>query len=92
MKKNKTYKNAPKEINVISAKYIDGFRLQLQFDDGAKSEVDLSSFLRNPPNPLFQKYLQKKNFKQFQIVNGNLNWNDYEMIFPIAQLYAGSIF
>ena len=37
------------------------------------------------------KYREVEQFKQFSIVNGNLNWNDYEMIFPVASLYGETI-
>ena len=30
-------------------------------------------------------------FKGFEVVDGNLNWYDYEMIFPLKDLYQGEI-
>ncbi|CAN5512853.1 hypothetical protein BH09BAC6_BH09BAC6_28110 [soil metagenome] len=30
-------------------------------------------------------------FCNFEIKDGNLNWNDYDMIFPISELYEGKI-
>jgi hypothetical protein len=30
-------------------------------------------------------------FKKFKIIDGNLMWNDYEMIFPLEDLYEGKI-
>jgi hypothetical protein len=30
-------------------------------------------------------------FKNFKIIDGNLNWNDYDLIFPVADLHEGKI-
>ena len=40
---------------------------------------------------VIKKYLDETLFKQFKIVDGNLNWNDYDLIFPIYDLYQGKI-
>jgi hypothetical protein len=30
-------------------------------------------------------------FETVNIVDGNLNWNDYDMIFPVWDLYNGAV-
>jgi len=35
--------------------------------------------------------LNEKLFSNFAITDGNINWNDYELIFPISDLYNGKI-
>jgi len=35
--------------------------------------------------------LDERKFKEFQIIDGNLNWNDYDLIFPIYDLYQGRV-
>ena len=91
MKAIEKTKITKKNITVINAVYVKDFCLKVFFDDGSSQTVDLSEFLENPPNPIYKKYLKEKNLKKFQIINGNLNWNDYEMIFPVANLYRGAI-
>lgn len=78
-------------IEVVKAEYVDGYRIALTFADGAWRMVDFAAFLSRAQNPMATQYRDIEKFKQFEIVNGNLNWNDYEMIFPVAQLYAGTI-
>ena len=78
-------------LSLVSAQYLDGYRLALTFSDGTKRTVDFAAFLRRARNPMAIKYRELEQFKQFSIVNGNLNWNDYEMIFPVASLYAETI-
>jgi hypothetical protein len=41
--------------------------------------------------PSIRQYLDENKFNQFKIVDGNVNWNDYELIFPVEDLYAGKI-
>ena len=42
-------------------------------------------------HPEIRKYLDKRRFKKFTVDRGHLHWDDYELIFPIADLYAGRI-
>jgi hypothetical protein len=79
------------ELSIIDAKYIDGLRLRLKFNDGAHRTVDLRSFLERSRNPELRRYLNKSNFKKFELRNGNIVWNDFDMVFPIADLRSGSI-
>jgi len=53
--------------------------------------VDFKPFLELSLHPSIKKYLEGKRFKEFKIVDGNLNWNDYDLIFPVEDLYAGHI-
>lgn len=78
-------------LAVVSAQYLDGYRLALTFSDGTRRTVDFAAFLRRARNPMATKYRELEQFKQFSIVSGNLNWNDYEMIFPVASLYAETV-
>lgn len=78
-------------INVISAQYIDNYSIKIQFDNKFEQTVDFTSFLNNSHHPTIKKYRDKNLFQEFKIVNGNLNWNDYDMIFPIHELYSGKI-
>jgi len=52
----------------------------------------LIRWLRNSSlNPLIRAYLDLDKFKNFSIEYGNLFWNDYDLCFPIADLYEGRI-
>jgi hypothetical protein len=53
--------------------------------------VDFKSFLETSSHPSIKKYLDETKFKQFIILDGNLNWNDYDLIFPIADLHQGVV-
>jgi len=79
------------KFEVVSAKAISNYILELTFNDGVKSIVDFEPFLTNSHHPSIQKYLDLVKFKQFDIVNGNLNWNDYDLIFPLTDLRNGQI-
>jgi hypothetical protein len=81
---------AGKEINVQSAHYLGGCRLKITFSDGHVQIVDFESFLQQA-HPELRKYLNEQEFTRFSVEHGNLSWDDYEMCFPIEDLYSGSL-
>lgn len=81
----------PKTIEVVNARYTEGFRLHVFFSDGTSREVDFGLFVKRCRLPDVVKYAKPNAFKRFRVVNGNVMWGDYEMIFPVEQLYQGKI-
>ncbi|HET6399797.1 MAG TPA: DUF2442 domain-containing protein [Candidatus Kapabacteria bacterium] len=88
---DKTRKSTGPYLSVLNAKYIDDYCLLITFNDGISRIVDFGSFLRSSPHPDVKKYLDVKNFKSFHIEYGDLMWGDFDMIFPITDLYRGKI-
>ncbi|MCH7657391.1 MAG: DUF2442 domain-containing protein [Bacteroidetes bacterium] len=78
-------------IKIDSAKYIGDYAIRIQFNDGKEKLVDFKPFLSKSLHPSINKYLTEKLFTKYQIIDGNLNWNDYDLIFPIQDLYNGRI-
>jgi hypothetical protein len=78
-------------IEVASANYIGDYAIRISFNDGNEKLVDFKPFLTKSLHPAISKYLKEDLFKQFKIINGNLNWNDFDLIFPIYDLYEGAI-
>jgi hypothetical protein len=78
-------------IEVIAANYIGDYAIRILFTDGNEKVVDFKPFLTKSLHPSISRYLDESLFKQFKISNGNLNWNDYDLIFPIHNLYDGII-
>lgn len=84
----------PKELSIIEIKdavYLGDYKISLKFNDGTTKTIDFKSFLSHSHHPSIRKYLHEQRFKKFKIIDGNLNWNDYELIFPIADLYEGQL-
>ena len=73
------------------AEYVEAYKLRLQFSYGQERMVDFEPFLRNSLNPLIRKYLDLDEFKKFTVQYGDLMWNDYDLCFPIADLYEGRV-
>ena len=78
-------------IEIVGAEYLKCYQLQLQFADGKEHIVNFEKFLKASSHPDIMKYLDMEQFKNFRIVNGNLDWNDYDLCFPVADLYEGKI-
>jgi hypothetical protein len=78
-------------LEVTEAKYVSGYKLLLTFDDGEVRVVDFGPFLEKARNPDTTDYRDIKKFKGFRVEDGDLVWGDYQMIFPIMDLYHGTI-
>jgi Protein of unknown function (DUF2442) len=78
-------------LRVEKAKYVPRYKVDIEFNDGARRIVDFEPFLKKAQNPMFTKYRRLKHFKSFHIDHGDLMWGDFELIFPILDLYRGTI-
>ena len=78
-------------IEIKTAKYIGDFAIRIFFESGFNRLVDFKPFLESSLHPSIKKYLDESKFMQFQIIDGNLNWNNYDLIFPIDDLYQGRL-
>ena len=78
-------------IAIKSVKYIGDFAVRIYFSDGVNKLVDFRPFLESSLHPSIRKYLDESRFKEYQIIDGNLIWNDYDMIFPLEDLYKGRV-
>jgi len=74
-------------ITVQKAQYMEDYKLQVTFNDGRIQIIDFADFLLHSTNPHIQKYRELELFKDFQITDGDLEWNDYDLCFPVADLY-----
>ena len=83
--------NANQYIEVTEAKYVSGYKLRVSFNDGAVRIVDFGPFLKKARNPDTTDYRDLKKFKDFHLDHGDLLWGDFQMIFPIMDLYCGNI-
>ncbi len=78
-------------VTVKRAIYLGDYVIRILFSDKTERAVDFKSFLRQSAHPAITKYLKEELFKGFKIIHGNLNWNDYDLIFPIDDLYEGKM-
>ena len=78
-------------VAIEQAEYTNGYILRLRFDDGKEANLDFAPFLHQSLNPLIRQYLDIEKFKNFTLEYGDLHWNDYDLCFPIADLYEGRI-
>lgn len=80
-----------KYLEIVRAEYLSGYKIRLAFNDGMVRVMDFEPFLRKAMNPDITKYRQLRNFKKFHLHYGDLMWGDFEMIFPIMDLYERNI-
>jgi hypothetical protein len=78
-------------INIISAIQIGEYCIRLVFDDNTLQDVDFKSFLMHSHHPDIRNYINPENFARFRVEYGELVWGDYELCFPIIDLYRNTI-
>ena len=78
-------------IEIKSASYSGDYLITIVFNDGVEKSIDFKSFLLKSLHPSIKKYLDQDLFMRFDIIDGNLNWNDFDLIFPVNDLYEDNI-
>lgn len=80
-----------RSIDVVNATLLKPYQVFITFTDGFKQTVDFEPFLQNSRNPHIRKYLDLSLFADFTVENGDLYWYEYDLCFPIADLYENRI-
>jgi len=78
-------------ITVETIKQVADYILELEFNDNTKKTIDFYPFLSTSRNPMIRKYLSPEAFSKFEVLEGDLEWNDYDLCFPVADLYEERI-
>jgi len=81
-----------KTIAITQAKYLGQYEIFFAFSDQTERSVDFGGFLNRSKNPMTRKFLDEKRFNDFKIEFGDIVWNDYELCFPIQDLYEGNVY
>ncbi len=87
----KTSESTFSQLKIDAAKYLSDYVIRIKFNDGNERLVDFKPFLSKSHHPSIKKYLDEDKFSNFLLIDGNLNWNDYDMIFPLSDLYKGQL-
>jgi len=80
-----------KTIAITQATYLEKYEIHFMFSDKTERTIDFGGFLSRTHHPTTRRFLDKNLFKAFKIEFGDIVWNDYELCFPIADLYEGNV-
>ena len=78
-------------IAIVNAEYTEAYKIRFSFDDGTVKEVDFGPFLNKQHNPMTRQFLDLNKFRDFKLEYGDIMWGDFEMCFPIWDLYEGRV-
>lgn len=78
-------------ISINKAEYLRDYKIKFIFSDETAQIIDFNDFLHAAKNPMTRRYLDKQLFSKYSILYGDIIWNDYEMCFPIWNLYEGKL-
>ena len=76
---------------IETAEYLGGHKIRIVFSDGTIRFVYFLPVLHRFSHPDYDCYLDETEFKEFKIVDGNLDWNDFHMSFTPESLYQGEV-
>ena len=63
-------------LNVIEAKYIRDYQIEILFNDHIKGIVDLKNIIKNDHRPIFQELKDKKKFSQITVSMDTIVWKN----------------
>jgi Protein of unknown function (DUF2442) len=66
-------------VHVVSAEYVRGYQLRIEFSDGVEKTVDFSRWLYGE---VFRPLANKREFKRFFIAGGTVCWPNGADIAP----------
>jgi hypothetical protein len=81
----------PTTLNITAVEQVGDYALRLSFDDGTVQTVDFKTFLSLSRHPDIRAYLDPARFVAYRIEYGELVWGDYDLCFPIADLYQNRL-
>lgn len=74
-------------MKIINVKYLDGYKLEVLFDNKEVKVADFESFLKKAKNPSIKENLEPKKFKTVAVDTGFLSWNDGDMEISAESVY-----
>jgi len=81
----------PETLNITRARQVGDYSLVLDFDDGKQQLVNFKPFLVKSRHPDIRAWLDADKFATFRIEYGELVWGDYELCFPLMDLYFNEL-
>jgi hypothetical protein len=76
-------------LNVIEAKYISDYKIDIIFNNGQQYEVDLEPVLLNERRKIFQQLKDPDYFKNYEIKFNTINWPNEADFAPEFLLETG---
>ncbi|MFA7316610.1 MAG: hypothetical protein WC029_03475 [Sulfuricella sp.] len=78
-------------INIVTAEQVGDFRIRLGFNDSTEQTVDFKPFLTHALLPDIRAWLDPARFATYRLEYGELVWGDYDLCFPVIDLYRNQI-
>ena len=78
-------------INIASATPLGKYQLRLSFNDQTTQDIDFGPFLSQSQHPELRAFLDETRFNAYRLEYGELVWGDYDLCFPVIDLYKNQI-
>jgi len=74
---------------IKNAKYINNYKLEIEFEDGIIKIIDLESFLKNSKHPIIRRFIVPERFKEVRVEDGTVCWGNNEFDLNPFSIYRG---
>lgn len=71
---------------IVDAKHVDGYRVELRFDDGFLKIVDLANFMKSTRGDFERKYIEPAMFSKVWVSDGDLCWGESDILLSGREL------
>lgn len=78
-------------VKIVAVEHLGRHLLAISFSDGTIQAVDFGPFLNNSRHPEIRKFIAQREFKKFIVKDGELMWGDFDLVFPLRDLYENKI-
>ena len=78
-------------ISIEKVNCLGDYKLEHVFNDSSRQMLGFFPFLSSSRNSHIRKYLDIEKFRNYSLDDGDLQWNDYDLCFPIADLHENRI-
>jgi hypothetical protein len=75
-------------LEIEHAEYKERYSIAMAFSDGHCTVVDFEPFLSSSSSTETRQFLDVARFREFRLEWGNIVWGDYELCFPLEDLYV----
>lgn len=73
-------------FEIVNAKYISDYKIEIEFEDGSQGEANLSNYPEE--DTVFKSFFDINFFKDFKIEYGTLVWGNGEIDIAPETLYT----
>jgi hypothetical protein len=79
-------------MKILKAEYTEAYKINVIFDNGESTIINLKSFLFNTMDPIISDFRKLERFQDFIVFDDGLVWGAYEFGIPLERIINSDVF